>query len=268
MADINPVYSANTVLAHLNTLLDDSGDSRWTATEKAYALIYACQRAWPEWFDLWINESMTYDKDVNQYALYDGMLDLVAVHIITASETRNITDWYVRGRYLYIPTAYSSLDGGTLRLTAVTQPSPLVNMSYSDGSSGIVVTANTKQVVFPSGALLQSKGVQPGMTIHLGGGTGGLSYTDYHVDRVTDETALYLIESPTTDSVHVGVEIGTKTDLPVAYLAHMAAAYLLQHEGSPANNVDVEKTLQWARFHYETALMELRRWKKRYPPRR
>lgn len=269
MTNFSPIFSINAVLAHLNTLLDDSANSRWSTTEKYQALAYACQRAWPEWFDVWIDESMLYDKNVSEYSLYNGMADVLSVHIIGATETRLITDWYVDGYTLYFPTSYSSLDGGTLRLTTITMPSILAGITFVDGtSSGVIVSASEKKVTFPPGNMLQSKGIQPGMTINMGGGTGAMVFGHFHIARVFSETVLYVIEPPSTDTMYAGGTIAMFTDLPVAYLSHMAAAYLLQHEGSPANNVDVETTLQWARFHYEVALMELKRWRKHYPPRR
>jgi len=257
------------LVSRLAAMLDDTGHTRWSSTEKQEAINLAIQAVWPRWVEIIdVYPFDTYDMETFAYLLPEGIDDVIALYF-KPSNTDDpwwlVKKWHVDGDFLYLHDSYKDYDGHDMRLVCVRAPWEFntTGVTGSDGATTISTGTFTS-----SSATFQTDGVEPGDVLWLYSGCDDEDRKFWLIKSVDSETQLTVYGNFSATDTNITYYINYFTFVPEMYILHKAASELFQLSGHKGLGQDVTEDMQWAEFHAQMAEYYIDRQGRAYPSKR
>ncbi len=246
MAKVGTVWTLSQIVTDLGTRIDDSGDSRWSATQKQLAVQAAVRKSRGRWWESRTDDTNTYDQETFRYTLPPICENVEGLHFEPTSNSLprpyvSPTRWHLERNTLVFEAPFPKYDGQTLYIDYIVYPANLLSVTAADG----VVSSTT---LTSATATFSTSGVKPGDEVEISGDTGG----PYYVSSVTSNTVLVLHKAPTAGST-LTYYVARYTDLPYEYLINSAMGELYEMSSRNRPGVSVDENIRWATYYRQLA---------------
>ena len=254
-------------LAQLNALLDswvnDSTDTRWTATEKNLAIQSAILAARGNWEEERIDSSNTYDASTYRYDLPPACHRVLEVQFEPDDSdcprySISPAQWSIEGDELVFDYSYRDYDGHTMYIIYTVLPTNLLTLSKTDGviASTTATALTSASSTFVTSNVLVGDAVIINETAYAGNGT-------YYVKSVDSETQLTLHQAPGAAGNNLDFSVSQYTDMPLNYLKYASMAELYEMAFRNAPGVEIDSNIKMATYYHQLADNEINKFSRR-----